>query len=69
MTNFLQYVVEETLEGRGRSLKGYAIAVEALGRSDDFDPQFDPIVRVEARRLRQALRSYYEGPGKKRTRW
>lgn len=64
LVSFLDYVVEETLEGRERALKGYTIAVEALGRPPEFDPQADPIVRVEARRLRQALRSYYEASGK-----
>ncbi|MET0605645.1 MAG: hypothetical protein ABWZ80_04265 [Beijerinckiaceae bacterium] len=64
LVSFLDYVVQETLAGRGHELKGYTIAVEALGRSPNFDPQNDPIVRVEARRLRQALKAYYEGPGR-----
>ena len=41
-------MVEATLAGRGDRLKGYTIGVEALGRPDSFDPQIDPIVRVEA---------------------
>ncbi len=64
LVSFLDYVVEETLAGRARDLKGYTIAVEALGRPTDFDPQNDPIVRVEARRLRQAIKFYYDGPGR-----
>ena len=52
---FLRYVVEARLRGTQDRIKGYTIAVEALGRADDFDPQSDPIVRVEATRLRRAL--------------
>jgi PAS domain S-box-containing protein len=60
---FLRFVVEATLRGEGERIKGYTIAVEALGRGEDFDPQADPIVRVEAGRLRRALEQYYAGPG------
>jgi PAS domain S-box-containing protein len=60
---FLRFVVEATLRGESAHLKGYTIAVEALGRSGDFDPQQDPIVRVEAGRLRRAIQHYYAGPG------
>ena len=56
---FLQFVVDEALEGRGSQLKGYTIAVEVYGRTENFDPQLDPIVRVEAGRLRRALERYY----------
>ena len=61
---FLRYVVEATLRGAADRIKGYTIAVEALGRADNFDPQADPIVRVEAMRLRRALARYYENGGK-----
>lgn len=64
LVSFLDYVVNQALAGRGGALKGYTIAVEALGRPVEFDPQTDPIVRVEARRLRQALRTYYNAAGK-----
>jgi hypothetical protein len=60
---FLRYIVEETLAGRAEGIKGYSIATEALGRSDDFDPQSDPIVRVQATRLRRALATYYGEEG------
>src|SRR5436309_5067774 len=62
---FLRYVVEETLRGASDRIKGYTIAVEALGRGDNFDPQADPIVRVEAMRLRRALVRYYENGGQR----
>ena len=54
---FLRFVVDETLEGRDSQLKGYTIAVEVYGQTEGFDPRVDPIVRVEAGRLRRA-----EGP-------
>src|SRR5262249_34232343 len=44
-------------------IKAYTIAVEALGRGEDFDPYIDPIVRVDAGRLRRALERYYAGVG------
>lgn len=60
---FLGFIVERSLAGRAVELKGYTIAVEAFGRPPDFDPQSDPIVRVEAGRLRKALVQYYAGEG------
>jgi tetratricopeptide (TPR) repeat protein len=59
LTAFLRFVVEAELAGARDRIKGYTIAVEALGRSEEFDPQTDPIVRVEAARLRRALERYY----------
>ena len=59
LSKFLQFVVEEALAGRDADLKAYTIGVEVFGRGDDFDPQSDSIVRVEASRLRQKLREYY----------
>lgn len=64
LSNFLQYVVKETLDGNERSLKEYVIATEVLKKSADFDPQLDAVVRIHARRLRQELNKYYTGAGK-----
>ncbi|WP_306227068.1 tetratricopeptide repeat protein [Bosea beijingensis] len=64
LSAFLNFVVERTVEGRAAELKGYTIAVEGLGRPADFNPQLDPIVRVEAGRLRRALAQYYAGDGR-----
>jgi adenylate cyclase len=61
---FLRFVVDETLAGRASQLKGYTIAVAVYGRAESFDPQIDPIVRVEAGRLRRALAHYYLTAGK-----
>src|SRR5262245_20250270 len=56
---FLGHVVEEALAGRGDRIKAYSIAVEVFGRDASFDPQSDPIVRIEAGHLRRALERYY----------
>jgi adenylate cyclase len=56
---FLSYVVSETLEGRGNRIKAYNIALGVFDREADFDPLTDPIVRIEAGRLRRSLELYY----------
>jgi TolB-like protein len=60
---FLRFVAEAELRGESDRIKGYTLGVEALGRGKDFDPQIDPIVRVEATRLRRTIERYYAGPG------
>jgi hypothetical protein len=64
-SGFLRYVVGETLAGRTDRIKAYAIAVSVLGRDESFDPQVDPVVRIEASQLRRRLERYYltEGAG------
>jgi hypothetical protein len=57
---FLTFVVTETLAGRARRIKAYTIGVDVFGRGEDFDPDNDPIVRIEATRIRSALSGYYE---------
>jgi TolB-like protein len=57
--DFLQYIVEETLAGRGEALTQGAIAARVFGRKDDFDALVDPIVRIQAGRLRRSLERYY----------
>jgi adenylate cyclase len=62
-SSFLRFVVAETLAGRQDAIKQYTIAVRALGRDPNFNPQADPIVRMQAGRLRRALHRYYETDG------
>jgi len=62
-SDFLRFVVEQTLAGNGQRLKGYTIGVEVFGRPADFDAQSDALVRVEAGRLRRRLVEYYAGEG------
>lgn len=62
--NFLRFVVEETLSGGQSKLKAYTIAVAVFDRAEDFDSMNDPVVRIEAGRLRRALERYYLLEGK-----
>jgi adenylate cyclase len=66
-SKFLRFVVEQTLAGQGDRLKGYTVAIEVFGRSPDFDAQSDPLVRVEAGRLRRRLTEYYAEEGRNDT--
>jgi len=62
---FLCYVTQMFLEGRAGEIKGYTVATDVFGRKTDFDPSTDPIVSVEARRLRRALEHYYLKAGRR----
>jgi TolB-like protein len=64
LCQFLRFTVEEVLRGHGGELKEYAIAVGVFKRSREFDPGADPIVRVQARRLRSKLGQYYQNEGR-----
>jgi len=59
----LNYVCSRYFDGASDQIKEYNIAVDALGRSTDFDQKRHSIVRVEAHRLRKRLHEFYEGPG------
>jgi len=58
MSAFLRYVVEQAANGRQNRIKAFTVAVDALGKPDNFDPQNDPVVRVLAGRLRASLSAY-----------
>lgn len=57
--DFLKYVVSETLAGNSRNIKGYTVATQVFGRTEDFDQAIDPIVSIQANKLRRALERYY----------
>ena len=61
----LKYVVAQTLAGNADCIKGYTVATEVFGRGVDFDQNIDPIVSIQAGRLRRALSRYYQGGGQK----
>jgi len=63
-SRFLRFVVEAAIERRTGEIKESVIGVEVFGRSPSFDPKTDPIVRVEAGRLRARLNAYYQGEGR-----
>ncbi len=56
---FLRLLVEYTLRGDAAKLNEYLLAIEVFNRKPTFDPSSDPIVRVEAGRLRRRLQEYY----------
>ena len=64
MRALLRYLVDASLTGDAQRLKGYAIGVDVFERGADFDPATDPIVRVQAGRLRKLLDAYYSSAGR-----
>src|SRR5260370_40783629 len=63
LKRLLQLVVERTLNGRPELLKEYNLGLDVFQRPPDYDPKIDPIVRVQARRLRSKLDEYYASEG------
>lgn len=64
ITHFLNHIVTETLEGKKQYIKAHTIAIHVFQKDENFDPQTDPLVRVNAVRLRRMLRHYYSSEGK-----
>ena len=64
LCRFLRFTVESRLSAEHERVKEYEVGREVFDRKDGYDPRLDPIVRVEARRLRTKLGEYYEGPGR-----
>jgi len=64
LCRFLTFSVEKALQGESDRVKEYVVGAEAFGRGPSFDPRVDPVVRVEARRLRERLKAWYEGEGR-----
>src|SRR3954447_12459405 len=62
LSRFLRHCVEQTLIGRQDNLKEQLLGTDVF-RRNPFDPRLDPIVRVEARRLRAKLDDYYASHG------
>ena len=61
---FLEFVVEKVLAGESEDIKGYTVATQVFGRQQDFDQATDPIVSIQANKLRRALEHYYLTAGK-----
>jgi len=64
LKRFLTFVVSEAISGRQEELKEYVIGVQVFRKEESFDPRTDPIVRVQARRLRAKLVRYYREEGR-----
>src|SRR5215510_12546587 len=63
LKRFISFIVTEAAAGRGDELKEYVVGVQVFGKESSFDPRTDPIVRVQARRLRTRLAQYYHDEG------
>ncbi len=63
LRRFLEFIVAETLAGRKDQIKEYVVGVAVFDKPESFDPRSDPIVRVQARRLRAVLERYYHEEG------
>ncbi len=63
LKRFLRHVVEASLQGREDELKETILGDSVFDRGRDYDPRLDPIVRVQATRLRGKLREYYHEQG------
>ncbi len=63
LKRFLEFVVLETVAGRGNQMKEYVLGIQVFDKDNSFDPRTDPVVRVQARRLRARLARYYEEEG------
>ena len=64
LTSLLRYLVKDAIANPNVAVKEYTIAVEVFGRSTDFDPRTDSVVRVQSKRLRSKLHEYYETEGR-----
>jgi hypothetical protein len=63
LCKLLRYLAEQSLLNPGTPIKEYQIATEVFGRSADFDPHLDSVIRVHAGRLRLKLAEYYASEG------
>jgi Tol biopolymer transport system component len=63
LRQLLTYLVESTLEGRGPLLKESLVGIDVFERPADYDPKADPVVRVQVKRVRERLESYYSTAG------
>ncbi len=63
LCKLLRYLAKHAVDHPGAPIKEFQIATEVFGRSADFDPQLDSMVRVQAGRLRSKLAEYYSADG------
>jgi hypothetical protein len=63
LCKLLRYLARHAVDHPGTPIKEFQIATEVFGRSADFDPQLDSMVRVQAGRLRSKLTEYYSSDG------
>jgi TolB-like protein/Tfp pilus assembly protein PilF len=63
LSAFLRFVVDRKLQGHDHELKETVIGVEVFGRTPDYEPRTDPVVRMEAAKLRSRIAEYYANAG------
>ena len=63
LSRLLRYLCDKQFNGLTSEITEYAIALEVLGRTSQFDPQHDAVVRVDTHHLRKRLKEYYAGAG------
>ena len=61
--SLLTWVVEHTLAGESDQLRERVIGTEVFGRSPNYEPSDDSIVRVRAAEVRKRLAQYYQSSG------
>lgn len=66
LARMLEFICEKHFEGNAGQITEIALAIEALGRRDDFNPQTDTIVRVTVHQLRKRLQEIYATAGASR---
>jgi hypothetical protein len=63
LKRLFEYLGRQAIENQGGELKEYTVGVEAFGKPEDYNPQVDSSVRVQAGKLRQRLDAYYREEG------
>jgi len=63
LCKLLRYLAKHAVDHPGAPIKEFQIATEVFGRSAEFDPQLDSMVRVQAGRLRSKIAEYYSSDG------
>jgi adenylate cyclase len=63
LSGFLKFIVNEALAGRQDQIKEYTIALHVFKKPPSFVPAQNGVVRVHAKRLRDALLIYYDQKG------
>jgi hypothetical protein len=59
LSRLLRYLCDKQFSGLAGEITEYSIALDALGRNAQFDPQQDAVVRVDTHHLRKRLKEYY----------
>jgi hypothetical protein len=67
LRDFLLFVSEHALRNPDETVHEHELGRGVFGRSDDFDPSQDTIVRVHASQLRKRLQQYFETEGSSET--